>query len=76
MRFHSDKMRTINSIIRELWRSTYRGNDIDYIEIQTDETESQGLCLSVIQSVVITKIKKSDFFDCADIDCPFILPFF
>ncbi|XP_042867629.1 DNA repair protein RAD50-like [Penaeus japonicus] len=42
MRFHSDKMRTINSIIRELWRSTYRGNDIDYIEIQTDETESQG----------------------------------
>ncbi|XP_069982558.1 DNA repair protein RAD50.L isoform X1 [Penaeus vannamei] len=42
MQFHSDKMRTINSIIRELWRSTYRGNDIDYIEIQTDEAESQG----------------------------------
>lgn len=42
MRFHSDKMRIINGIIRELWRTTYKGNDIDYIEIKTDETESQG----------------------------------
>lgn len=43
MRFHQQKMNTINRIIRELWRSTYRGNDIDYIEIKTDETESQGI---------------------------------
>ncbi|KAK4329104.1 hypothetical protein Pmani_000515 [Petrolisthes manimaculis] len=42
MRFHMDKMKTINGIIRELWRSTYKGNDIDYIEIKTDETESAG----------------------------------
>lgn len=42
MRFHNDKMKTINGIIRELWRTTYKGNDIDYIEIKTDESESQG----------------------------------
>merc|ERR1712150_242453 len=37
MRFHQERMRVINRIIRELWRSTYRGNDIDYIEIETDD---------------------------------------
>jgi DNA repair protein RAD50 len=29
-------MKEINTIIRELWRQIYRGNDIDYIEIKTD----------------------------------------
>lgn len=42
MRFHSDKMHTINAIIRDLWRTTYKGNDIDFIEIKTDESVSQG----------------------------------
>ena len=37
MRFHQERMRVINRIIRELWRATYRGNDIDYIEIDTDD---------------------------------------
>ena len=37
MRFHQERMRVINRIIRELWRATYRGNDIDYIEIETDD---------------------------------------
>ena len=36
MRFHQERMRVINRMIRELWRATYRGNDIDYIEIDTD----------------------------------------
>jgi DNA repair protein RAD50 len=26
----------INEIIKELWRKTYRGNDIDTIEIRSD----------------------------------------
>jgi DNA repair protein RAD50 len=33
-------MNQINMIIRELWKATYRGNDIDYIEIKTDDMES------------------------------------
>jgi len=37
MRFHQERMRVINRIIRELWRTTYRGNDIDYIEIETED---------------------------------------
>ena len=37
MRFHQERMKVINRIIRELWRATYRGNDIDYIEIETED---------------------------------------
>ena len=37
MRFHQERMRVINRNIRELWRATYRGNDIDYIEIDTED---------------------------------------
>ena len=32
-------MSQINKIIRELWRATYKGNDIDYIEIKTDDID-------------------------------------
>lgn len=38
--FHKDRMKMINNIIRELWRAIYRGNDIDSIEIKTDESSS------------------------------------
>lgn len=37
LKFHSEKMNKINRLIRELWRSIYRGNDIDYVQIQTNE---------------------------------------
>jgi DNA repair protein RAD50 len=33
-------MSQINKIIRELWRATYKGNDIDYIEIKTDDYDA------------------------------------
>ncbi|XP_013776467.1 DNA repair protein RAD50-like [Limulus polyphemus] len=39
MHYHNMKMDEINKIIRELWIKTYRGNDIDYIEIRSDEEE-------------------------------------
>ncbi|KAF2355146.1 P-loop containing nucleoside triphosphate hydrolase [Trinorchestia longiramus] len=42
MRFHTEKMTAINRIIHQLWNSTYKGNDVDKIEIKTDETESKG----------------------------------
>ncbi|NWS20452.1 RAD50 protein, partial [Pachyramphus minor] len=38
--FHSMKMEEINKIIRELWRSIYRGQDIEYIEIRSDADEN------------------------------------
>ncbi|XP_071950194.1 DNA repair protein RAD50.L-like [Antedon mediterranea] len=40
MKYHTMKMAEINEIIRELWRNTYKGNDIDYIEIQADEDDT------------------------------------
>lgn len=38
-KFHSDKMEKINSLIRNLWRTIYKGNDIDYIQINTEEVK-------------------------------------
>ncbi|XP_062358070.1 DNA repair protein RAD50 isoform X2 [Cinclus cinclus] len=40
MTFHSIKMEEINKIIRDLWRSIYRGQDIEYIEIRSDVDEN------------------------------------
>ncbi|KAL8624023.1 hypothetical protein ACOMHN_041613 [Nucella lapillus] len=37
MNYHAQKMKEINQIIRELWRNTYRGKDIDTIEIRSDD---------------------------------------
>jgi len=34
-KFHEDHMRSINTIIKQLWRSIYTGRDIDYIQIKT-----------------------------------------
>ncbi|XP_004517595.1 DNA repair protein RAD50 [Ceratitis capitata] len=39
MKFHAEKMEHINRLIREYWRLIYRGNDIDYIQIQADEVD-------------------------------------
>ena len=36
MEYHAQKMSEINRTLRELWRATYKGNDIDYIEIRTE----------------------------------------
>ncbi|KAJ7547995.1 hypothetical protein O6H91_08G112800 [Diphasiastrum complanatum] len=41
MRFHTMKMEEINKIIKEIWQQTYRGHDIDSIEIRAD-AESAG----------------------------------
>ncbi|CAN9501772.1 unnamed protein product [Ophioblennius macclurei] len=42
MKFHSMKMAEINKIIRDLWRSTYRGQDIEYVEIRSDVAENSS----------------------------------
>jgi hypothetical protein len=60
----------VNRIIRELWRSTYRGNDIDYIEIKTEDAEnvtgadkrrnyiyrSQYSCNKLLLNLILTKL--------------------
>lgn len=38
-KFHSDKMEKINCLIRDLWRSIYKGNDIEFIQINTEEVK-------------------------------------
>ncbi|XP_075232896.1 DNA repair protein rad50 isoform X2 [Lycorma delicatula] len=35
--FHAQRMKTINSIIKEYWHKIYRGKDIDHIEIKCDD---------------------------------------
>lgn len=40
MTYHKQQMTKVNAFIREYWRKIYQGNDIDYIEIQTDNIES------------------------------------
>lgn len=34
--YHTTKMEDINKLIKELWQKTYRGADIDYIQIKAD----------------------------------------
>lgn len=38
--FHKERMKMINTIVRDLWRQIYSGNDIDTIEVKTDEAQS------------------------------------
>jgi len=42
MHYHGLKMADINKIIKEYWINTYKGNDIDTIEIRSDEEEGSG----------------------------------
>ena len=37
MNYHLLKMNEINKTIKQLWRQVYKGNDIDYIEIRSEE---------------------------------------
>lgn len=42
MKYHSMKMDEINKIIKELWQKTYKGNDIQTIEIRADAESAKG----------------------------------
>ena len=37
MNYHAMKMSEIKKSIKQLWRQVYRGNDIDYVEIRSEE---------------------------------------
>ena len=38
--FHTTKIKEINKIIRELWQLTYKGQDIDMIEVESGQEAS------------------------------------
>ena len=42
MRYHGLKLEEINKIVKEYWIKTYKGNDIDTIEIIAEEEEGSG----------------------------------
>lgn len=43
MKYHSIKMQEINKVIDELWHTTYRGTDVDTIQIKSDvNLQSKG----------------------------------
>jgi len=48
MNFHSVKMDEINKILKELWQTTYRGADIDTIEIRSDNDQSRSYNYRVV----------------------------
>ncbi|XP_045532094.1 DNA repair protein RAD50-like [Pieris brassicae] len=39
--FHSSKIEEINGILKDLWSSSYKGSDIDYIEIKSESLGSK-----------------------------------
>ncbi|KAI8907284.1 AAA domain-containing protein [Gorgonomyces haynaldii] len=53
VKYHEQKMSEINKIIRELWSKTYRGHDIDYIEIRAEEP--QGATRNITYRVIMVK---------------------
>jgi DNA repair protein RAD50 len=52
-RFHTDHMQSINTIIKNLWRDIYTGNDIDYIQIKTSDDNKP---ISTDSSIIINKL--------------------
>lgn len=42
MMFHHDKMKEINKTISDFWKITYKGDDIDTIEIKSDQEKDES----------------------------------
>lgn len=43
MKFHKERMSVINRMVREMWHSTYKGKDIDYVEIRAEESAGTSM---------------------------------
>jgi DNA repair protein RAD50 len=41
--YHQEKIAQVNGIIAELWRATYRGSDIDCIEVRSEDDVSSSM---------------------------------
>jgi len=55
IKFHSEKMKEINSVVKELWQTIYRGKDIEYIMIKSEEGKSMGKRKTYEYSVVLVQ---------------------
>lgn len=42
MEFHHHKMKEINKQLEEFWKLTYKGNDIDCIQIKSDQDKASN----------------------------------
>jgi DNA repair protein RAD50 len=40
MKYHHEKMKEINKTLSDFWKMTYKGNDIETIEIKSDVEKS------------------------------------
>lgn len=40
--FHSSKIEDVNRTLKDLWINTYKGNDIDYIELKSESSETRA----------------------------------
>jgi len=40
MTFHAKRMQTINNLLKKYWTEIYKGNDIDSIQIRTDNADT------------------------------------
>ncbi len=66
MRFHNAKMYEINQIIKELWIKTYKGGDIDTIEIRSDDcTHSDMSAAAASSGASITSRRVYNYRVCA-----------
>lgn len=50
MKFHKERMDVINRMVREMWHTTYKGKDIDYVEIRAEESAGSGKFSKVKQT--------------------------
>ncbi|KAG0229404.1 DNA repair protein rad50 [Actinomortierella wolfii] len=58
--YHTMKMEEINRLIKELWTSTYQGNDIDWIEIRSDQ---EGLRANQTYNYRVVMIQQGNALD-------------
>lgn len=57
MQYHKQRMIQVNSIIKDLWRQIYKGNDIDYIEIRTDDIRVVGQAKRKLYTYHLVQVK-------------------
>lgn len=57
MQYHKQRMIQVNSIIKDLWRQIYKGNDIDYIEIRMDDILVVGQAKRKIYTYHVVQVK-------------------
>jgi DNA repair protein RAD50 len=46
--FHSSKLEEVNAMLKDLWTSTYKGNDVDWIEIRAESTGAKTYNYKVV----------------------------